>query len=142
MNDFFINKGLQDKRIYPLVFMISLEPINFKEKIHTSITKAIFQHLQNAKFSLHFTVFGSPFQDTFEVTFALESLDAKMFPVMITDIFKDLSNKRVKEFISYPFRLFKPFKKAILAFEDRPYTIEEFNPIMKDWRKSLNKIKI
>ncbi len=136
----FINENLNKKKIYPLIFLVSLEPITFKESAHNQITKIIFKNLQDSKFSLHFTIFRTLNKKAFEITFALQSIDKKIFPVMITDIYKSITDDKIKHLIYYPFSLFNPFKKAILTFENKPYTIKEFNPIMKQWRESLKEL--
>lgn len=131
-----INHG----KIFPLIFVTALEPLKVRYSVKLPSQLKTKLDDNKSRFDLNFTGFRSSLG--IELTYVIHPLQTRLFPAVISEIFSSLDDERVATFLQYPYNLFFPFARAVLSFEDKSYSITEFNQIIKEWRDSLEKIKL
>jgi len=136
---------MKNDKIYPLVFMMNLEPVEVRPDAPDSfITQDLKILAAGVRFNLTFSVFRDR-RGGVELSYVMERiLDPKIFPVapgVIIEHFDSLESAGISNFVYSPIALFKPFKRAILVFEDKPHTVLQFTKAMEEWRRSLPKFE-
>lgn len=122
------------EEVRPVIIMVSVEPVSFKR---VDKLPFIFQQMNHCKSFLTLIVFYLPKRKLYEITLMLHPFEKSAPPVMLIEVFKNIKSKTVQNFLEYPLRLFNPFKRAILAFDDKSYPLSMFRPILDEWHKSL-----
>jgi hypothetical protein len=123
-------RPFSDKTLYPLMCMTSTEPIRMKHPF-----------FYNQTFTLNCSVFKKEETGLTFFTLMISSLNSLVLPELMTATFTSPDSDEAKGFLVRAISNFSPFKKAILLFENRPYTIGEFEKIGLDWQMSLKEIK-
>lgn len=113
--------------------MVSLEPMMVDvSNIHSFAAP----FLPDTKYDLSLSIFKSSAKEEFEFAYVIENRDSTgTVPQVFAEVFQTPNKEQAYSFIEEPLNIFKKFKKAILLFEFRAYSIDEFNSIAKQWRK-------
>ena len=125
-----------DSIIYPLMCMSSIEPVKVKSRSIKSLSPDLI-NLANERFSVQFSAFKKEEGGANQLHFIVGSLTSLVSPEFIVAAVDDINSNEAKEFLNRPLSQFDSFKKAILLFEPRAYSLKEFEEVIKDWKESL-----
>lgn len=129
-------KDFQNNTIFPLMCMASVEPLKVKQQFFQKINPLNFNLINNA-FDLNFSAFKKEQDGLGHLTFVIQSLNLDILPEFFSTSVNDFNSEEAKDFLIRPLRNFQPFKKAILLFEDKEHSLEEFKNLVINWKKSL-----
>ena len=109
--------------------MISLEPVRLKSAspFHTSSFSQTYE--------LTFSCFKE--QNKYSLSHIIKAINSPFPPHVIVNTFDEVEGVDAERFLLTPLVYFKVFKRAILLFEKKAYTLDEFEQIMKNWKESL-----
>lgn len=119
-----------DTIIYPIISMVSVEPVKAKDDVQLNLFGGTFR--------INFSIFKKEKNGLFFFTCVIAS--ETLPPHFVTNYFADANSPEARQFITKPLNHFEKFKRAILLFEDKPYTIKEFEDTATEWKKSLEGI--
>ena len=129
-----------EQNIYPLICMASVEPVKIK-KSFTFGSQHSFEKLNSFQplFSINFSAFKRENDDLSHLTFVIAAISSLKLPPQIISTATS-NDEESKDFLLTGLSRFASFKKAIIAFEKRAYSLKEFEDTVMDWQKSLEKI--
>lgn len=120
----------EERIIFPIVCMTSIEPIRYKSAEQLDLFPV--------RFKISFSIFKE--KNLIYITIVLSTLNSKLSPQILASTFDDLHSLEARKFIEKSLSHFEKFKRAIIFFDDKPYTVIQFEDMITEWYKSLKEI--
>ena len=129
--------GDANTTLFPLMCMASMEPVRIKKG--SIFSNNIFdKQLLYSTFNINFSAFRREEVGPAHFALVIANLTNPLLPPQyIGARFPDVGSQEAKNFLSKPLSNFNSFKKAIILFDKRAYTIKEFDTAMEEWKTSL-----
>ena len=123
--------------ISPLCLMVSTEPVSLKDDSDFFVSEDFLGKISKESFfRLTFSSFKDP-KGLFHLSYMIEDNEGENDPAIMTSIVKDINDSKALEFTLYPLKFFNLFKRAILVFDNKKYTIQEFQDLVSQWKINL-----